>query len=162
MFQKPHLTRSRTPTDALTHKTSTPPSLVPFPLLTLTDSPPDPPPTPQPFFCGTICVVTMSQRYDDEDDDGMDDSDRGSDSDEDTGARARKVLSECSKLSTRLAEAISKWTGDEGEERGNGGGTGGAAAARGALEISSLKGGGKTVTTNEEIQEACPGLKLNP
>lgn len=99
----------------------------------------------------------------------MDDSDRGSDIDEDTGARARKVLSECSKLSTRLAEVISKWTGDGGEGRGSGpagvgagAGAGAGAAARGALEISSLKGGGKTVTTNEEIQEACPGLKLNP
>lgn len=100
----------------------------------------------------------------------MDDSDRGSGSDEDTGARARKVLSECSKLSTRLAEVISKWTGDEGGGSGTGAGTaagpgagaGAGAAARGALEICSLKGGGKTVTTNEEIQEACPGLKLNP
>lgn len=93
----------------------------------------------------------------------MDDSDRGSDSDADDGARAKKVLSECSALSKKLASVISSWGGD-GEEEG-GGSTGEASAPRGALEISSLKGGGKggkAVTTNEEIQEACPGLKLNP
>ncbi|CAN0436978.1 unnamed protein product, partial [Ectocarpus sp. 12 AP-2014] len=97
------------------------------------------------------------------DDDGMDGSDRGSDSDADEGARARKVLSECSALSKKLASVISTWAGSTTttatEEGGSAAGVGGG---RGALEICSLKGGGKAVTTNEEVQEACPGLKLNP
>ncbi|CBN75290.1 similar to helicase, lymphoid-specific isoform 9 [Ectocarpus siliculosus] len=97
------------------------------------------------------------------DDDGMDGSDRGSDSDADEGARARKVLSECSALSKKLASVISTWAGTTtttaAEEGGSAAGAGGG---RGALEICSLKGGGKAVTTNEEVQEACPGLKLNP
>ncbi|CAN0200855.1 unnamed protein product, partial [Ectocarpus sp. 12 AP-2014] len=98
------------------------------------------------------------------DDDGMDGSDRGSDSDADEGARARKVLSECSALSKKLASVISTWAGTTttttaAEEGGSAAGVGGG---RGALEICSLKGGGKAVTTNEEVQEACPGLKLNP
>lgn len=86
----------------------------------------------------------------------MDDSDRGSDSDADDGAVAKKVLTECSALSKKLASVISSWAGSEEE------GDGGAAAPKGALEIASLKGGGKAVTTNEEIEKACPGLKLNP
>lgn len=108
------------------------------------------------------------KRYDDFDD-GMDDSDRGSDSDADDGARAKKVLSECSALSKKLASVISSWAGETEDGGGGEKGRGAAAAASapsGALEITSLKGGGKkggkAVTTNEEIQEACPGLKLNP
>ncbi|CAN0383748.1 unnamed protein product, partial [Ectocarpus fasciculatus] len=100
------------------------------------------------------------------DDDGMDGSDRGSDSDADEGARARKVLSECSALSKKLASVISTWAGTTATatatEEGGGAAGGGVGAGRGALEICSLKGGGKAVTTNEEVQEACPGLKLNP
>ncbi|CAN0047681.1 unnamed protein product [Pylaiella littoralis] len=99
----------------------------------------------------------------------MDDSDRGSDSDADDGARAKKVLSECSALSKKLASVISSWAGETEDGGGGEKGRGAAAAASapsGALEITSLKGGGKkggkAVTTNEEIQEACPGLKLNP
>ncbi|CAM9599083.1 unnamed protein product, partial [Laminaria digitata] len=91
-------------------------------------------------------------------DDDMDDSDRGSDSGEDGGARAKKVLEECSKLSKKLARVISSWAGPE-----EGGGEGGAALISGALELTHLKGGGgKAVTTDEEIHDACPGLKLNP
>lgn len=90
-------------------------------------------------------------------DDDMDGSDRGSDS-EDGGARARKVLEECSALSKKLASVISSWA--VSEENGEGGA--GEGSARGALELTAMKAGGKAVTTNEEIQEACPGLKLNP
>lgn len=91
----------------------------------------------------------------------MDDSDRGSDS-EDDGARARKVLEECSALSKKLASVISSWAvseDDEGSEKGAGAGAG---SSRGALEVTSLKAGGRAVTTNEEIAKACPGLKLKP
>lgn len=90
-------------------------------------------------------------------DDDMDDSDRGSGS-EDDGARAKKVLAECSKLSKKLASVISSWAAST-EDGGNGSGAG---TDHGALEITHLKDGGKAVTTNEEIEEACPGLKLNP
>lgn len=92
----------------------------------------------------------------------MDGSDRGSDSDEDEGARARKVLSECSALSKKLASVISTWAGTTTTVSEGGGSAAGVGGGRGALEICSLKGGGKAVTTNEEVQEACPGLKLNP
>lgn len=87
----------------------------------------------------------------------MDDSDRGSDSD-DGGARARKVLEECSALSKKLASVISSWAvsdDDDGSEKG-------AGSSRGALDVTSLKAGGRAVTTNEEIAKACPGLKLKP
>lgn len=97
--------------------------------------------------------------YNREDDD-MDGSDRGSDSEDDGGARARKVLEECSALSKKLTRVISSWAGpEEGAAAGGGGGDG---SAGGALELTSLKGGGKAVTTDEEIHDACPGLKLNP
>lgn len=89
----------------------------------------------------------------------MDDSDRGSDS-EDDGARARKVLEECSALSKKLALVISSWAvsdDDDGNEKGAG-----AGSSRGALEVTSLKAGGKAVTTNEEIAKACPELTLKP
>ncbi|CAM9795532.1 unnamed protein product, partial [Ascophyllum nodosum] len=91
-------------------------------------------------------------------DDDIDDSDHGSDS-EDGGARARKVLEECSVLSKKLASVISSWAvaDDDGEGKGAG-----ADSSGGALELTSLKAGGRAVTTNEEIAEACPGLKLKP
>ena len=91
-------------------------------------------------------------------DDDIDDSDHGSDS-EDGGARARKVLEECSVLSKKLASVISSWAvaDDDGEGKGAG-----ADSSGGALELTNLKAGGRAVTTNEEIAEACPGLKLKP
>lgn len=82
----------------------------------------------------------------------MDDSDRGSGSDDDDGALAKKVLEECSSLSKKLASVISSWADSEDAEAGG----------EGVLDITAVKAGGKAVTTNEEIQEACPGLKLNP
>lgn len=96
----------------------------------------------------------------------MDDSDRGSGSEDDDGARAKKVLEECSALSKKLASVISSWAvasdGDKGVEGGGAGGKSKSSSLKGALEITDLKAGGKAVTTNEEIAEACPGLKLNP
>ena len=91
-------------------------------------------------------------------DDDIDDSDHSSDS-EDGGARARKVLEECSALSKKLASVISSWAvaDDDGEGKGAG-----AGSSRGALELTNLKAGGRAVTTNAEIAEACPGLKLKP
>lgn len=92
------------------------------------------------------------------DDDDMDASDRGSDSDND-GARARRVLEECSALSKKLASVISSWAASgDGEEEGG-------TEEDGALGLTQMRQGGgegKAVTTKEEIQEACPGLKLNP
>lgn len=89
----------------------------------------------------------------------MDESDRGSDSD-DEGARARKVLEECSALSKKLASVISSWAASEEEkEHARRGSVVGS--DKGALEITQMTEG-KSMTTDEEIQEACPGLKLNP
>ena len=96
-------------------------------------------------------------------DDDMDGSDRGSDSEDDGGARAKKVLEECSALSKKLTRVISSWAGPEdGAAAAVGGAAAGGGDGVGALELTSLKGGGKAVTTDEEIHEACPGLKLNP
>lgn len=95
--------------------------------------------------------------------DELDLSDHGSDSDDD-GAKARRVLEECSALSKKLASVISSWAASK--EEGCLGKDGDAArrgvrSPRGAIEITQMREG-KSVTTNEEISRACPGLKLNP
>lgn len=95
-------------------------------------------------------------------DDDLDVSDRGSDSD-DNGATARRVLEECSALSKKLASVISSWASaeDEAGQAKGGGALKGVGSPRGAIEITQMREG-KSVTTNEEISKACPGLVLNP
>ena len=104
------------------------------------------------------CVIgAVKSQVAAQDNDDMDASDRGSDSEEDSGAKARRVLEECSALSKKLASVISSWAATTiGDKNSLPSGT------SGALELTQMSGKARAATTNDEIEIACPGLKLNP